>query len=245
MNSRARSPGRALTRARLLTRAALLSLSWSRPVACDPIAHRTPPRDRTATRRALRGRPGSRSATSASPSRSPTRPKQARGLGYRDDLAWGTGMYFPYDRPSRGCVLDEGHALPDRHRLDPRRAGSSTSRPTSRSCPERTARRCVRASRWMPCSRCRRAMRWPRVGAWAIPPNSRARATESPPNAARARSRDRPIASGAQGAVPSSRPPLSADEAGSVQSGNSARIDGPNRRGRGPRVSIPSTSCSA
>lgn len=27
------------------------------------------------------------------------RTEQAKGLGERDALAWGTGMYFPYDRP--------------------------------------------------------------------------------------------------------------------------------------------------
>ena len=41
-----------------------------------------------------------------------TSAEQARGLGYRDGLAWGSGMYFPYDRPGFYTFWMKGMRFP-------------------------------------------------------------------------------------------------------------------------------------
>jgi len=38
--------------------------------------------------------------------------EQSRGLGYRDGLAWGSGMYFPYDRPGFYTFWMKGMRFP-------------------------------------------------------------------------------------------------------------------------------------
>lgn len=37
---------------------------------------------------------------------------QSRGLGYRDELAWGSGMYFPYERPGFYTFWMKGMRFP-------------------------------------------------------------------------------------------------------------------------------------
>ena len=41
-----------------------------------------------------------------------TTAEQSRGLGYRDGLAWGSGMYFPYDRPGFYTFWMKGMRFP-------------------------------------------------------------------------------------------------------------------------------------
>lgn len=38
--------------------------------------------------------------------------EQSRGLGYRDTLAWNTGMYFPYERPGFYTFWMKGMRFP-------------------------------------------------------------------------------------------------------------------------------------
>jgi uncharacterized membrane protein (UPF0127 family) len=41
-----------------------------------------------------------------------TSAEQSRGLGYRDGLAWGSGMYFPYERPGFYTFWMKGMRFP-------------------------------------------------------------------------------------------------------------------------------------
>ncbi len=89
--SRASRPARNVARAALLALATAFATSFAtgcQPVAPDANAARDTPPDLWITIGSAR----------VAAELADTPEKQSRGLGYRDDLAWGDGMYFRYQR---------------------------------------------------------------------------------------------------------------------------------------------------